>query len=59
MAFVEAGMENYAVNTGEVIIEIVDNGGYDPMAIPRGVEKNMGHLHGEKSGKCSITMLRG
>ena len=32
-------MEDYEANTGKVIIETVDNGGYDPMAIPVVLEK--------------------
>ncbi len=48
-------MEDYEANTGKVIIETVDNGGYDPMAIPGIIVKNHGPFAwGEKSGKCSI-----
>ena len=35
-------MEDYEANTGKVIIETVDNGGYDPMAIPGIIVKNHG-----------------
>lgn len=35
-------MEDYETNTGKVIIETVDSGGYDPMAIPGIVVKNHG-----------------
>lgn len=35
-------MEDYETNTGKVIIETVDNGEYDPMAIPGIVVKNHG-----------------
>ncbi len=35
-------MEDYEANTGKVIIETIDNGGYDPMAIPGIVVKNHG-----------------
>ena len=35
-------MEDYETNTGKVIIETVNNGGYDPMAIPGIVVKNHG-----------------
>ena len=35
-------MEDYEANTGKVIIETIDNGGYDPMAIPGIAVKNHG-----------------
>lgn len=50
-------MEDYEANTGKVIIETVDNGGYDPMAIPGIVVKNHGHLHGGKVRRMQYTML--
>lgn len=42
-------MEGYETNTGKVIIETVDNGGYDPMAIPGIVVKNHGPFAWGKS----------
>lgn len=42
-------MEDYEANTGRVIIETVDNGGYDPMAIPGIVVKNHGPFAWGKS----------
>ena len=42
-------MEDYETNTGKVIIETVDNGGYDPMAIPGIVVKNHGPFAWGKS----------
>lgn len=42
-------MENYETNTGKVIIETVDSGGYDPMAIPGIVVKNHGPFAWGKS----------
>lgn len=33
-------MENYETNTGKVIIETIENGNYDPMAIPGIIVKN-------------------
>ena len=42
-------MEDYEANTGKVIIETVDNGGYDPMAIPGIVVKNHGPFAWGKS----------
>lgn len=35
-------MEDYETNTGKVIIETIENGKYDPMAIPGIVVKNHG-----------------
>ena len=35
-------VSDYETNTGKVIIETVDSGGYDPMAIPGIVVKNHG-----------------
>lgn len=42
-------MEDYETNTGKVIIETVDSGGYDPMAIPGIVVKNHGPFAWGKS----------
>lgn len=42
-------MEDYETNTGKVIIETVDSGGYDPMAIPGIVVKNHGSFAWGKS----------
>lgn len=42
-------MEDYETNTGKVIIETVDSGGYDPMAIPGIVVKNHGPFSWGKS----------
>ena len=42
-------IEDYETNTGKVIIETVDNGGYDPMAIPGIVVKNHGPFAWGKS----------
>lgn len=42
-------MEDYETNTGKVIIETVDSGGYDPMAIPGLVVKNHGPFAWGKS----------
>lgn len=42
-------MEDYEANTGKVIIETVDGGGYDPMAIPGIVVKNHGPFAWGKS----------
>lgn len=42
-------MEDYETNTGKVIIETVDHGGYDPMAIPGIVVKNHGPFAWGKS----------
>ena len=50
-------MEDYEVNTGKVIIEAVDNGGYDPMAIPRSVVKNHGPFAWGKVRRMQYTML--
>jgi len=42
-------MEDYETNTGKVIIETVESGGYDPMAIPGIVVKNHGPFAWGKS----------
>lgn len=42
-------MEDYETNTGRVMIETIDNGGYDPMAIPGIVVKNHGPFAWGKS----------
>lgn len=42
-------MDDYEANTGKVIVETVDNGGYDPMAIPGIVVKNHGPFAWGKS----------
>lgn len=42
-------MEDYETNTGKVIIETVDSGGYDPMAIPGIVVENHGPFAWGKS----------
>lgn len=42
-------MEDYETNTGKVIIETVDHGGYDPMAIPGIIVKNHGPFAWGKS----------
>lgn len=48
-------MEDYETNTGKVIIETVDHGGYDPMAIPGIIVKNHGPFAwGKKSCKWRI-----
>lgn len=50
-------MEDYEANTGKVIIETVDNGGYDPMAIPGIVVKNHGPFAWGKVRRMQYTML--
>ncbi len=47
-------MEDYEANTGKVIIETVDNGGYDPMAIPGIVVKNHGPFAWGKSPENAV-----
>lgn len=48
-------MEDYEANTGKVIIETVDNGGYDPMGDSwNRCKKSWTICMGEKSGECSI-----
>ena len=47
-------MEDYEANTGKVIIETVDNGGYDPMAIPGIVVKNHGPFARGKSPENAV-----
>ena len=41
-------MEDYETNTGKVIVETIDNGGYDSMAISCIVVKNHGSFAWEK-----------
>lgn len=47
-------MEDYEANTGKVIIETVDNSGYDPMAIPGIVVKNHGLFAWGKSPENAV-----
>ena len=47
-------MEDYEANTGKVIIETIDNGGYDPMAIPGIVVKNHGPFAWGKSPENAV-----
>ena len=42
-------MEDYEMNTGKVIVETIDRGGYDPMEIPGIVVKNHGPFAWGKS----------
>lgn len=42
-------MEDYETNTGKVIIETIENGNYDPMAVPGIVVKNHGPFAWGKS----------
>lgn len=49
-------MEDYETNTGKVIIETVDSGGYDPMAIPGIVVKNHGPFAWGKSPANAVVM---
>lgn len=49
-------MKDYETNTGKVIIETVDNDGYDPMAIPGIVVKNHGPFAWGKSPLMRFTM---
>lgn len=42
-------MEDYEANTGKVIIETIDGGGYDPMTVPGIVVKNHGPFAWGKS----------
>lgn len=50
----EEVMEDYEVNTGKVIIEAIDNGGYDPMSIPGIVVKNHGPFAWGKSPSNAV-----
>lgn len=47
-------MEDYEANTGKVIIETIDNGGNDPMAIPGIVDKNHGPFAWGKSPENAV-----